>query len=178
MASAQEPVSRYIHGADGLRLHCFDYPASPCGGAGLLPVVCLPGLARSADDFDRIARTQQADGRRVLALDYRGRGRSDWDQDWRRYDFNVEHADIMAQLAHSGRTAHRDLQDSCRSERVISLANHATTDPKLTADLYLGRNSISWFEIVVVDVLDQVLRHPFREVVLVSDAGFHAPSLP
>ena len=102
MASAQEPFSRYIHAADGLRLHYFDYPAPPGGGGNPLPVVCLPGLARSADDFDRIARALQADGRRILALDYRGRGRSDWDQDWRRYDFNVEHADIMAQLADAG----------------------------------------------------------------------------
>ena len=103
MASAQEPFSRYIRAADGLRLHYFDYSAPPGGGGSpLLPVVCLPGLARSADDFDRIARTLQADGRRILALDYRGRGRSDWDQDWRRYDFDVEQADIMAQLADAG----------------------------------------------------------------------------
>lgn len=103
MTSGQEPVSRYIRAADGLRLHYLDYPAPP-GGAGspLLPVVCLPGLARSADDFDRVARTLQANSRRVLALDYRGRGRSDWDQNWRRYDFDVEQADIMAQLADAG----------------------------------------------------------------------------
>ncbi|MDP3067426.1 MAG: alpha/beta hydrolase, partial [Methylocystis sp.] len=71
MASAQEPVSRYIRAADGLRLHYLDYRAPRVGAGGLLPVVCLPGLARSADDFDRIARTLQAEGRRVLALDYR-----------------------------------------------------------------------------------------------------------
>lgn len=98
MASAQEPISRFTHAADGLRLHYLDYPA-PAGGGERLPVVCLPGLARSADDFDRVARALQADGRRVVALDYRGRGRSDWDQDWRRYDFNVEQGDIAAQLA-------------------------------------------------------------------------------
>ena len=98
MASSQEPISRFIRAADGLRLHYLDYPA-PAGGGERLPVVCLPGLARSADDFDRIARALQADGRRVAALDYRGRGRSDWDQDWRRYDFNVEQGDIAAQLA-------------------------------------------------------------------------------
>ncbi|KAF0121236.1 MAG: alpha/beta hydrolase fold protein [Methylocystaceae bacterium] len=103
MTSGQEPVSRYIRAADGLRLHYLDYPAPPGGaGSALLPVVCLPGLARSADDFDRIARTLQADGRRVLALDYRGRGRSDWDQDWRRYAFDVEQDDIAAQLADAG----------------------------------------------------------------------------
>src|SRR4030095_6008747 len=85
---------------------------------------------------------------------------------------------VMAQLPHPGRTAHRNLQDSCRSERVIGLANHATTDPKLTAYLYFRGNSISWFEVVVVDVLDQVLCYPFRQVVTVSDRGFHEASLP
>jgi pimeloyl-ACP methyl ester carboxylesterase len=87
-----------MRAADGLRLHYLDYPA-PAAGGERLPVVCLPGLARSADDFDRVARALQADGRRVVALDYRGRGRSDWDEDWRRYDFNVEQGDIAAQLA-------------------------------------------------------------------------------
>ncbi len=101
MASAQEPISRFIRAADGLRLHALDY-AAPAGGERLLPIVCLPGLARSADDFDRVARALQADGRRILALDYRGRGQSDWDPDWRRYDFDVEQGDIAAQLADAG----------------------------------------------------------------------------
>ncbi len=101
MASAQEPISFFIRGAGDVRLHALDY-AAPAGGERLLPVVCLPGLARSADDFDRVARALQADGRRILALDYRGRGQSDWDPDWRRYDFDVEQDDIAAQLADAG----------------------------------------------------------------------------
>lgn len=102
MTSVQDPVSRFIRAADGLRLHYLDYPAPAGAQRELLPVVCLPGLARSADDFDRVAKALQAEGRRVLALDYRGRGRSEWDQDWRRYDFNVEQADIATQLADAG----------------------------------------------------------------------------
>jgi pimeloyl-ACP methyl ester carboxylesterase len=101
MASVQEPISRFIRVADELRLHALDY-AAPAGSGGLLPVVCLPGLARSADDFEGVARALQPDGRRILALDYRGRGRSDWDPDWRRYDFDVEQGDIAAQLADHG----------------------------------------------------------------------------
>jgi pimeloyl-ACP methyl ester carboxylesterase len=101
MASSQEPISRFICAVDGLRLHALDY-AAPARSGGLLPVVCLPGLARSADDFDCVARALQADGRRILAFDYRGRGRSDWDPDWRRYDFDVEQGDIGAQLAAAG----------------------------------------------------------------------------
>lgn len=102
MTSFQEPASRFIHSADGLRLHFLDYGAPAGGGVEPLPVVCLPGLARAADDFDRVARVISADGRRVVALDYRGRGRSDWDQDWRRYDFDVEQGDILVQLAEAG----------------------------------------------------------------------------
>jgi len=102
MTYAPEPVSHYIRASDGLRLHYFDYPAPTSGREGLLPAVCLPGLARSADDFDLVARALQADGRRALALDYRGRGRSEWDPDWRHYDFDVEQADVMAQLADAG----------------------------------------------------------------------------
>lgn len=99
MSAIPSPESRFIRAADGLRLHYLDYPAP---GATRLPLVCLPGLARTADDFWRVAEVAQASGRRVLALDYRGRGRSDWDTDWRRYDLDVEQADIFAVLADAG----------------------------------------------------------------------------
>lgn len=99
MSATRPPESRFIHAADGLRLHYLDYPAP---GATRLPLVCLHGLARSADDFWRVAEAAQASGRRVLAPDYRGRGRSDWDTDWRHYDLDVEQADIFAVLADAG----------------------------------------------------------------------------
>ncbi|MBI3275908.1 MAG: alpha/beta hydrolase, partial [Methylocystis sp.] len=38
-------------------------------------------------------------GRRVLALDYRGRGLSDWDPEWAHYNLEVEQQDILATLA-------------------------------------------------------------------------------
>jgi pimeloyl-ACP methyl ester carboxylesterase len=87
--------NRFVAAADGLRLHYLDYPS----GAKRLPLVCLPGLARTADDFWRVAETIVPTGRRVLALDYRGRGRSDWDRDWRHYTLDVEQDDILAALA-------------------------------------------------------------------------------
>jgi pimeloyl-ACP methyl ester carboxylesterase len=99
LSSTLAAQSRFIAAPDGLRLHYLDYP---CPGAKRLPLVCLPGLARSADDFWRVADDAQKAGRRVLALDYRGRGRSDWDADWRRYDLDVEQADILAVLADAG----------------------------------------------------------------------------
>lgn len=101
MSSTLPPESRFIAARDGLRLHYLDYP-SPV--ATRLPLVCLPGLARSGDDFWRVAEAAQRAGRRVLALDYRGRGRSEWDKDWRHYDLDVEQADIFAVLADSGVT--------------------------------------------------------------------------
>jgi len=60
---------------DGLQLACRDYGDRL---AAKTPVLCLSGLTRNAKDFDRLAR-RLAPQRRVLALDYRGRGRSDYD---------------------------------------------------------------------------------------------------
>lgn len=91
--------SRRISAFDGLMLHARVYgsPADPG-----LPVVCLPGLSRNAADFDPIARALAAGAsgckRRVIAIDYRGRGSSDWDRDWRNYSVPVENADIVALL--------------------------------------------------------------------------------
>jgi pimeloyl-ACP methyl ester carboxylesterase len=86
--------SRFVAARDGLLLHYLDYPAhSPA-----TPVVCLPGLTRSAEDFDPLARALAARGRRVLSLDYRGRGESQWDPDWTHYELNVEEADIFTAL--------------------------------------------------------------------------------
>jgi pimeloyl-ACP methyl ester carboxylesterase len=92
--------SRFLTAADGLRLHYVDYV--PAARSEATPVVCLPGLTRSAEDFERLAEALAATGRRVLALDYRGRGLSDRDPDWRRYSLDVEEADISATLAAAG----------------------------------------------------------------------------
>src|SRR4051812_18871748 len=45
--------------------------------SGAPPVVCIPGLSANARSFDRIAEALAAAGRQVLALDLRGRGRSE-----------------------------------------------------------------------------------------------------
>src|SRR3546814_12012720 len=46
-----------------------------------LPVVCIHGLARNARDFDALAATVAAAGRRVVAVDVVGRGDSEWLRD-------------------------------------------------------------------------------------------------
>lgn len=63
---------------DGLSLYFRDYP--PASGNGRkLPVVCLAGLARNSKDFSDLAPWLAGAGHRVIAPDYRGRGRSDYD---------------------------------------------------------------------------------------------------
>jgi pimeloyl-ACP methyl ester carboxylesterase len=97
--TAADPQNRFFLSADGLKLHYFEWPSL---GSGLAPVVCLPGLARPADDFDALAAALAGQGRRVLALDHRGRGASQWDEEWRHYDLDVEQDDIMRFLADAG----------------------------------------------------------------------------
>lgn len=89
------PVHRFYLSRDGLRLHYLDYPAP----SDALPLVCIPGLTRPAEDFETLALALNAQGRRVLALDYRGRGDSEWDPDWSHYDMDVEQDDILRALA-------------------------------------------------------------------------------
>ena len=94
-----DPTSVFISAPDGLRLHvrCYGKRSSQP-----LPVVCLPGLARTADDFEPLARALSADPkqpRAVFALDYRGRGQSDYDRDISHYSFQIELADVLAMLA-------------------------------------------------------------------------------
>ena len=88
--------STYITAPDGLKLHARCYGRR---SALAMTVVCLPGLARTAADFEALASALAHEGphsRRVLALDYRGRGLSDYDRDPSHYSFPVELADVLA----------------------------------------------------------------------------------
>jgi len=89
----------FVTAQDGLRLHVREHGERTAPG---LPVVCLPGLARTTADFDRLAAALAGDPdrpRRVVALDYRGRGMSDHDRDPANYSIPVELADVTAVLA-------------------------------------------------------------------------------
>lgn len=79
---------------DGLKLHARDYGQEN----GRLPVVCIPGLTRNARDFEQVAPWIAARGRRVLAVDLRGRAGSERDPK-RRYNPRVYADDIAALLA-------------------------------------------------------------------------------
>lgn len=107
MADREHPVasgygSVFYRSTDGLQLHVRDYDPGPNGN---LPVVCLPGLARTSADFHSLALALSGDAnvpRRVIALDYRGRGRSDYDPDWKNYDVRVELGDLQHVLTAAG----------------------------------------------------------------------------
>lgn len=88
-------TSRFLSAPDGLRLHIKELSG---GRADALPVICLPGLTRNADDFDIVGRAIAARGHRVIAMDYRGRGLSDYDANWKNYDLRVELEDLISSL--------------------------------------------------------------------------------
>lgn len=71
-----EYIDGYWWSGDGIRLHYRDYP----GPKSKAPVICLPGLTRNARDFEPVA--QMLGGkRRMLALEFRGRGESGYAKD-------------------------------------------------------------------------------------------------
>lgn len=75
--------------SDGLNLYYTDE------GQGL-PILCLSGLTRTTADFDYV--TPHLAGSRLIKLDYRGRGQSDFDKDWKNYTLPVECRDVMELL--------------------------------------------------------------------------------
>lgn len=90
-----EPREITWRSPDGLNLVATEYGS---GNASRLPVICIPGLTRNARDFEELAPWIASLGRRVIAVDLRGRGRSDRDPDPRRYAPPTYAKDIVALL--------------------------------------------------------------------------------
>jgi len=113
--------------SDGLTLYARDYPAGARALAGMapdgtasasapdaaapdagtpvaarLPVICIHGLTRNSADFDEFAPAVAALGRRVLALDVRGRGHSARDPDPSHYTPQVYAQDVAKLMADLG----------------------------------------------------------------------------
>ena len=86
----------------GLTLYA-RYYGSP--QAATRPVICLPGLTRNSADFHDLAEFLANHPSRphdVYCPDYRGRGQSDWDPDWRNYSPFVEMLDVLDLMAIHG----------------------------------------------------------------------------
>jgi pimeloyl-ACP methyl ester carboxylesterase len=80
---------------DGLRLYARHYRTANRGRRAL---VCLAGLTRNSRDFHDLAcalASPDERGRDVYALDYRGRGHSQHDANWRNYSILVELNDVL-----------------------------------------------------------------------------------
>lgn len=85
----------YYESFDDLRLHVRHYPAPH---ERFRSVICLAGLTRNSRDFHSLATYMSSHPdtpRNVYCLDYRGRGRSDFDSNWRNYTPSVELADTL-----------------------------------------------------------------------------------
>ena len=70
----------HYRSTDGLKLFYRDFGAERDG----TPVICLPGLTRNSRDFEDLA-VHVVETRRVLCPDFRGRGFSQHDPNWRNY---------------------------------------------------------------------------------------------
>lgn len=87
---------------DGLHLYARDYPAAAGAGTARLPVICIHGLTRNSADFDELAPELSAMGRRVIAVDVRGRGHSAHDPNPDNYNPVVYATDIVRLMQELG----------------------------------------------------------------------------
>ena len=101
LPSDAAPRSLFVTAQDGLRLHVREYGSRI---APALPVVCLPGLARTVADFETLAMALSSErpARRVIAIDSRGRGRSEYDRNPDNYNLAVELGDVATVLTALG----------------------------------------------------------------------------
>jgi pimeloyl-ACP methyl ester carboxylesterase len=102
LMSAASAQSHFVTAHDGLKLHVREWAPARYRG---VPVFCLPGLSRTVADFEVLATALADDAsmpRRVLALDSRGRGRSEYDRKPANYNLKVELADLLDVLTALG----------------------------------------------------------------------------
>lgn len=85
--------AHYFQSSDGLSIYYRDYGTQNDG----TPIICLPGLTRNSRDFDDLA-PYLSNQRRVITIDFRGRGFSDYDPTWQNYHPLTYVADIWMLL--------------------------------------------------------------------------------
>src|SRR5262245_7164012 len=81
-------------GKGGLALYAREYAAGAAAPVRA-PVICIHGLTRNSADFEEVGPWIAAQGRRVIAVDVRGRGRSARDPDPKRYNPMVYASDVL-----------------------------------------------------------------------------------
>lgn len=84
---------KYWSSRDGLKLHYRDYAG---GKAGQPVVLCMPGLTRNARDFEPLADLVAGQWR-IICVDFRGRGGSEYAKDSATYN-PMQYAEDVEQL--------------------------------------------------------------------------------
>lgn len=93
-------ANRRFTSPDGLSLYARDH--APADGPARLPVIAIHGLTRNSADFETIAPLIAQSGRRVVAVDVRGRGLSDRAPDAMTYQPATYARDVLALLEQTG----------------------------------------------------------------------------
>lgn len=91
---------QYWWSGDGVRLHARIY-AGPEAAESAPPVLCMPGLARNARDFEMLA-PHVAQHRRTIVIEFRGRGESAYAKDPMTYVPLTYVQDVVALLDELG----------------------------------------------------------------------------
>lgn len=86
-------MAQFFHSDDGLSLF-YQIHNKEKGR----PVLCLSGLTRNSDDFEFLL--PHLENHCVITMDYRGRGRSDYTQNYRSYTVATEAKDALSLLNH------------------------------------------------------------------------------
>jgi pimeloyl-ACP methyl ester carboxylesterase len=95
-----DPLIHRVSAWDRLPIHVLEWRmpgqrgTGPSGTDCLSPILCLPGLVRTGADFEVVAPAI-GPGRRVIAIDYPGRGRSGRSRDVNRYAPEACLRDVM-----------------------------------------------------------------------------------
>ncbi len=97
MISFTDTKEEYFETSDGLKLHFTD---TDKGGSGAV-ILCLAGLTRSSRDFDFVT-PHLMDKHRLIKLDARGRGKSQYAEDFTSYNVQREALDVIELLDYLG----------------------------------------------------------------------------
>ena len=134
--------------SDGLSLHYTDEGEGPV-------ILCLSGLTRNGSDFDYAMPALS--GCRVIRLDYRGRGQSDWAEDHFTYTIPRETQDAFELMDHLGLEQAAVLGTSRGG--LIALTMAAMARPRLSGVCFVDVGPVIELAGLAV-VLDYLGRNP------------------